>query len=433
MVKMQDSKLTATTWTSTDEQAHLNSELEWWCIESFFTTNDTRNWCLKAVLSQSLDKSTGKKASVINITLFDLEKQRIIPFCSRDLSNHLETKGKRFSYQDSFIEGSYPDYRMHFKDGDHKIELSLSFHATAKPYWVAQEATKGWIPMGLGYYRYGFIPLGTISGNIKIQSDVYDITGRGYYEHVWGNFSYVTQNRRFRDLKKTFSLYSRLIQWFLHGRRITIPSSIIFATENSPFGNDWIWAVFENKWTLFYGNALFWMMRGPAFGSLILTKDGKYYTEFSEITFSYPKVCMAKHQDFVYPSEICLMAKKGNEQISLQCKMTTEPREWTNRIPKGKYWVSNTICEAPGVIEGFYNDGNETTNLRGICKIEPQRQVSILGHNSLTINILKPPNGVGFHLEIDSHFLRKNLAFEIRLTPRLKIHLRQQRKEPKIF
>ena len=56
---------------------------------------------------------------------------------------------------------------------------------------------------------------------------------------------------------------------------------------------------------------------------------------------------------------------------------------------------------------GIIADNQDEIPLTGICKIEPQRQVSIIGHNSLRIDVLKPPRGVGISLEIDSHYLRK--------------------------
>ena len=84
-------------------------------------------------------------------------------------------------------------------------------------------------------------------------------------------------------------------------------------------------------------------------------------------------------------------ATKGKEKIYMKFKMTAEPREYFSRFVSGiKYFLGISIIEAPGIVEGYYDNGKKRTKLTGICKFEPQRQVSKSGHNSLFINILKP-------------------------------------------
>jgi hypothetical protein len=76
------------------------------------------------------------------------------------------------------------------------------------------------------------------------------------------------------------------------------------------------------------------------------------------------------------------------------------------------------ICEAPGITKGYYRNDKEEIPLTGIGKIESQRQVSILGHNSLRIDILKPPKGVGISIEIDSHYMKKKITAQLQLIPK---------------
>jgi hypothetical protein len=98
--------------------------------------------------------------------------------------------------------------------------------------------------------------------------------------------------------------------------------------------------------------------------------------------------------------------------------MTQECREYVSRFPDRKYWLAFVICEAPGITKGYYHDDKEEIPLTGICKIESQRQVSILSHNSLRIDILKPPKGVGISIEIDSHYMEKKIFAQLRLIPK---------------
>jgi hypothetical protein len=81
------------------------------------------------------------------------------------------------------------------------------------------------------------------------------------------------------------------------------------------------------------------------------------------------------------------------------------------------------IPEMPGKIEGTYSDGKKITTLIGDCKLVQQRQASILGHNSLTIDILKPPKGFGVSFDLDSHYLKKKMYMNIKLAPLPKIKM----------
>ena len=179
--------------------------------------------------------------------------------------------------------------------------------------------------------------------------------------------------------------------------------------------------------TFFFGCIMFWIMEGPLVGSLILSKDGKRYVEFNTASFRYVKQHYAKEYDFFYPSELEVIAFRGKEKLQLRFKMTVDSREYVSRFSDGKYWRGFVICEAPGVVEGHYFDGEKETHLTGICRMEPQRQVSILGHNSITIDFLKPPKGFGVSFELDSHYLKKKMYTKLQLAPRPKIKMNLKR------
>jgi hypothetical protein len=409
-------------WTDEDERGHPQSVMEWWCPELFFTVGEnTKRYSFKTSMTEWHDSKKKLTGSLLNMTLFDHDQKKHFTYYSRNNTTKLFSEKDRFfiRYEDSFIKGKYPDYEMHFHDPTNQIELDLKYHATAMPHWVAQHITNGWLPMGLGFYRYGFIPRGTLSGTMKQQNQTFSISGKGYFEHVWGNFSYSNPFERLSELKKTISTYVKLVSWWIHSHKIRIPSSITFTTENNPFGYDWIWALFDNDWTIFYGNILFWVMQGPAAGTLIFSRDGKTYTEFSNITFTYKKMQRAKEYDFYYPTELELTARNNRETLYLHATMTAEPREYINKFSQRKYWLCFAICEAPGIIDGYYSDDETRTELRGMCKIEPQRQVSILGHNMVKIDIVKPPQGFGISKEVESHFLKKHIKFSLMLLPKL--------------
>jgi len=410
-------------WNSDDEREHHGSVLEWWAIESFFkTTEDNKKWALKGVFTEWFD-TKNDNGSIFNLTLYDKEKDKHFTCYLRSDGKKLQTVSNRFEvkYEGCFIKGAYPNYKMSLQDKENEIKIDIDYHAEALPHWVVQDITNGWLPMGAGFYRYGFIPKNRLNGKMKIKDKIYKIEGKGYFEHVWGDFLYDNPLKNITGLRKTIPIYCRLIFWWLENRRIKIPNSIKISTENNPFGYDWAWALFDNGWTIYYGNILFWLMEGPAIGTLILTKDGEEYKEFCNINFHYNKTQHAKNYDFYYPTEFELVAQDKNEKICLKFKMTTRAKEYVSRFQKGKHWLGFVICEAPGIVEGYYSNNKKTIKLKGIAKIEPQRQVSIIGHNSLKIDIMKPPKGVGISLNFESHYLKKNIFTKIQLIPYPKI------------
>ena len=410
-------------WTPDDEREHFPSVLEWWAIESFFKSiEDGKRWSLKSVFNEWINGSK-EMGSIFNMTLFDENEDKHFTYCLRNNKNKLETANNKFDvrYGDCFIRGSYPNYEMYFKDKENKIELDIKYHSESLPHWIGQDVANGWLPMGVGFYRYGFIPKNQLSGTMKIKDKMFTVKGKGYLEHVWGDFLYDNPLLNISGLKKTIPVYSKFVKWWLDNHKIKIPNSIILATENNPFGYDWAWALFDNGWTIFYGNILFWLMKGPVMGTLIFSKDGKKYKEFCNIIFHYHKISYSKNYDFCYPTEFELTARDGKEQLHLKFKITSEPREYVSKFHKGKYWLGLVISEAPGTVEGHYSNGNEIIKLSGITKIESQRQISVIGHNSLTINFLKPPKGVGVSFDLDSHYLKKKMHARLQLAPHLKI------------
>jgi hypothetical protein len=208
---------------------------------------------------------------------------------------------------------------------------------------------------------------------------------------------------------------------------VQIPRSIKFSTENNPFGYDWVWALLDNGWMIFYGNMMFWIAEGPIAGTLIFSKDGKTYTEFCNVHFKYNKMQYSEKYDFYYPTELEATAIKGKEKLHLRFRMTNESREYVSRFYSGKYWLGFVICEEPGIVDGYYFDGEKEIKLSGICKIEPQRQASIIGHNSLKIDFVKPPEGVGISFDLNSHYFKKKIFTKIQLAPNPKIKINFQR------
>lgn len=406
-------------WTSEDERQHPRSIHEWWCLEAFLHTEaEGRQWSVRAYLWES-HENPRQTESVFIITLLDVRTGKHATYTSRT-SQGLTSKDDAFSvyYDDSGISGTFPQYSMFFHDKEHDIRLHLQYHAETIPHWVAQDVTDGWLPMGLGLFRYGFIPNGSISGTLTSNGESLQVNGHGYIEHVYGEYTYSHLGQRHIDIRKSISTYGHLIGWWLSNYKIRLPTSLMLATENNPMGNDWTWALLDNGWTIFYGNLLFWLMNGPAMGILILSKDGEHYTEFGNIHFRYTKTKYEATYGFLYPTELELNATQGNETLHLLCDMNPTRKEAFDVFSQDARYVNLVVCENPGVIQGYYQHDDETIPLSGVCKIELQRQITPLGHNSLNVQFRFPPSGFGVDLAFESHLLKKTLDAHIHFAPR---------------
>lgn len=408
-------------WSAEYEKEHPDSVIEWWCAEAFFKTiEDNKKWVLKAVLTEWLKKTKSK----CNITLFDQNYNKKYIYLSQDLTKTLSSEDNSFNikYGNSYIKGSFPEYEMYFDDKNNNIKIYMKYQAKVIPHWVASEITNGLLPMGLGYFRYGFIPKCDLSGTMKIENKTFTLKGTGYFEHVRGKFQFEKPLTPSLKFKKLLSMYTKIVGWWFHNHTIKIPESLIFTTENNPFGYDWVWALFDNGWSLFYGNIMFWLMKGPAAGMLYLVPNERKYVVFPNIHFRYLKTRYMKEYDFFYPSELEVKAFRGKEKLYLIFKMENDAREYISRFSDSKNWIGLAICEAPGSVVGYYSDGERKIQLKGICKIEPQRQISKLGHNSLKIDFLLPPKDIGFSMDIDSHYFMKKANVKVKLAPKLKFN-----------
>ena len=419
---MMDKKSAYNPWSLEDEKEHPSSSLEWWCLEAFFkSTENNEKWVLKGDFTQWNVKPK-IKGSIYKFMLLNQDTKDIYVSDNRNDTTRLKSSVKTLNikFDESYLKGEFPDYEVFFKNKKNDIELFLRFKAKSYPHWIAQDITNGCLPVGLGFYKYGYIPKGDVSGTLKIKNKKFTIKGIGYYEHVWGDFTYRKIFDNIKGLKKSLSTYIKLFKKWIHNNKLKIPNRLIIGSENSPLGYDWAWILLDNGWSIFYGNIMFWLMEGPAAGILILTKDGKIYEEWFNISFKYNKTKKANDYDFHYPTEMEINAKKGKQKLHMNLKMTSEPREYVSNFGEGNYWMGISICESPGIIKGFYDDGEKRTKLKGICKIEPQRQISVSGHNTLKIDILKPPKGFGLSFDIQSNLLNKRMTSKMQILPKPK-------------
>jgi hypothetical protein len=404
-------------WTPTDEGDHYPSMKEWWSVETLFRTiDDNKKWSLKGTIAYELETPSCFMENI----LFDITLNKCIihKAVNDDLKKFIHNKDKvDLRYKNFTLTGLYPDYHLHIEDETTSFSTDMILKAKILPHWSAQDITNGYLPVGLGHFRYGWILNCDLTGTITLNNEEHNIKGKGYLEHAWGNWSYSNPFKKFSDVKKTVSTYGRLINWWFSNHKLRIPEKIVFTSENNPFGYDWLWGVFKNEWSFFYGNSLYWISEGPAFGVLTLFTEGNNYIDFSDIRFRYNKTAYIKKYDLYYPTDVTITAKLDDKNIKIRAQPVCDPFEYVDEFKGDGFYKAFIMPEMPGRITGVYFDDEKTIKLEGDCKIERQRQPSKLGHNSLAIDFLKPPKGVGVSFELDSHYLKKKLITGIQLIP----------------
>jgi hypothetical protein len=407
------------------EKENFPCKKEWWCVLGYFNTVDNNKWCFKSTLFQGLDK-TKKTWKAFETSIIDTDNNRIYKYNSVDDLSKLDSLKDSFNikYDKSFLKGSYPNYKMSFFDLNNNINLNLEYNSLSSPYWLAKKITGGKVPWGFGFLNYGFIPKNKIKGIIKIDNKKLTVKGEGYFEHIWGDFSYLSLS----SLKgKTISTYIKLIGNWLHNIEKKIPNKIIFSTNNRPPGYDWFWAVLDNGWSIFFGNMMFFIMEGIGTGTLILTKDGKNYNELSNFHFKYIKLNYLEKYDFYYPIGLQITAKKANVKLNLKIYSISNCYEDFTKAEDGKNMYGFVITEVPCKIEGVYFDGSKKIKLRGFSKLESHRLLKTNGYNSLELAYELSKRRIKFLARLNSHYFRKKIDISLNLLPKIKFNKKIKR------
>jgi len=374
---------------------------EWWCVEGFFTTlENDKKWSFKADLYQAIgrDKSIW---SVHTFTLFDLENNKSYKYLSEDDSKKITSEKNRFNikYNESYMKGTYPNYKMLFSDPENKITLDIEFDAEALPHWISQNITDGWLPFGLGCFKYGFVPKNKIKGILNINNQAFSIKGKGYFEHIWGDFSFFNFYSSKRSIIKTVSIYAKLLGRWIRNLDIKMLKSITFSTDNRPPGYDWCWCILDNGWSIFYGNIM------------------------SYINFKYNKTKYLKKYDFYYPSELEITAKKDRKKIFLHISNISESVEDLTEATEEKNLLGFILCQVPSKVKGYYFKGyyfnrNKKISLTGVSKIEIHRVLKAFGHNSIKFNYVFSKNRFGVLFNLYSNYFGKKIDINLQFLPR---------------
>ena len=364
-----------------DDGSH-NCIREWWNVDAFIRTNDTnKNYSITA--SFEYEKET--PASNLFFTLFNLDEKRMYDLgCYNAPINELKHSkdSLNLSFKKSWMKGEYPHYTIHLENKGVIVEMYIE--AEGEPHFVAEDAG-GILPVGLGYYRYLFIPRCKAWGWLQLEGKKEEFTGVAYYEHVWGNWSY---NNPLRNASfETILGYAKLLKWWWKNKSISF-NSITISSDN-PFSYDWAWANFDNGWNIFYGAIPFWLNEIPF--CILYLFDGEKTIEFGKISYEYIDGIFV--EGTYIPTKIKVVAE-GEGKLNLFMEMNNTPHIYTSNLTSF-YWKKLILYECPGKIYGWYDNG-EKINLTGKCEIEIERQVSLLEYFMVKIAFYIKPFGIDY-------------------------------------
>ncbi|UCH71609.1 MAG: hypothetical protein JSW62_04220, partial [Thermoplasmatales archaeon] len=258
--------------TPEDEGDHFPRWTEWWMFHASLELEDGTHWDASATLQyETKAGSTDVYRHVLLMYYTNRESGKCYDFstvvytngsCEQSLS--CKKNEVDLEYLNCTINGLYPNYTIHLEEDEQRFSLDIKLNATSLPHWAAQEGAEGYFPWGLeGLSRYFYIPKLEVSGNITTKGIKSKATGLGYFEHAWGNFTYVAGSTsrfvldkpllKIEEFIKNLPTFLHLIKWYLSEQTIDFSPRTLKINKDNLFGFDWAWTVFDNGWTLHFG------------------------------------------------------------------------------------------------------------------------------------------------------------------------------------
>jgi predicted secreted hydrolase len=395
-----------------EEGDHFPCGVEYWWLYTMLTLEDGRQWDMCAQFfyitnwtGTSWSETDG--VSYLRIQSWNRETGKYYDYFQESIHPG-ELKHKKnminISFYNSTIDGLYPEYNAYFKDDINNIELSINAHAVSPPYRHLNSITNGTVPLGTGVFTYWSIPYLDLSGKIMINDTIYNVTGIGYHEHLYGDrpidgtFSF-----RFSSIKDLIDLnfmYLSILKWMLQPRTISwlYKMQMPHVSVDNIRGYDWIWTAFNNGWSMILvrlrlGYPLSFT-EGPSIGFLILT-DGKEIWEFSELYIKITEDIYLEDSGIYVPLDFKILGLLDDKKVFLSFNSTSDFTELYNKFTQIKTSEGGLFLAA-GETTGYFENGEDIELLIGKGTNTPYILFPLLGFRSLEIQLLLPPDGFGF-------------------------------------
>jgi len=237
-----------------DEGPHYNDLLvsrEWWYYTVIFN-NGLKDWSLSISFNHmSRTDLFFEKPDFLLVTLHGpdgeeyggiIERERpILGFLKEpSLQAKSSDKGFKVTFEESYIQGKVPNWRIHIESNEFKnnLEIDIGFFAPNSPIWTFSNRLLDKSNGKIASYIFTGCE---VDGTIKIDGITYKVNGIGHHEHTW-----------------------------VSG---IIPKALIR-------GWDWCHMTLDNGWNIYYSNYYFLPQvkstktsKINPFGDLIITTD----------------------------------------------------------------------------------------------------------------------------------------------------------------
>jgi|GEM_PF-404473 len=314
-----------------DEGNHKLSLREWWYFNVFFNDPDSDLQGYSLVLSFNRMKFSDilfLRPDNLFILLFDDsgESYEFNTLNKRRGTLEATSTGVDVSFEDSWIKGAYPSWKVHVINNEKGFVADLDFVADFLPIWVEGRSANLQIASLLTGGDY-YVPRCIVTGNITWNGKQHQVSGMGYHDHVW---------------------QSVIPRWISKG---------------------WDWANlhFDNGWEIYVSK---FILRTPfklSLGSIIVSPNNRNITEFNHLDVTYTETGNTKSPPFmVYPKKIHVYAKRDDMILNLDIKIYN--------INEGLWKFARTgMFEGPCYATGTFSWSEYTVKLNGYGMFEATR------------------------------------------------------------
>ena len=327
--------------TGEDEGCHFHSLMvsrEWWT----FTANldgEMKGWSIIISFNHMAygDLFGQLKPDVFVLVLSD-DKGNVYGGLTNEKRGTLiaTAPGVDITFGESWAQGTYPEWHVHAEMHEkHSISVDLDYFSHSLPLWTSSSriinASKGNLA--------SYILLGcNVTGKISLDGVVYEVTGKGFFEHSWSPF-YV---RKF----------------------------LVDGWDRFYISLDNGWQIYISKYYPTPSSISSKLHKIITFGELVITPDGESITEFKTFDLKIKQ----KEKIFIFtkfPTSFSLSAeKKMNillQQIDLKINLDITTKGTFQKIWKFPTYVGTKIgmCTVKGKISWRENSEEISLELNG--------------------------------------------------------------------
>jgi len=320
-----------------DEAMHKGSRREWWYYNVIFNNPDSDLQGYSMIVSFNQMKYSDilfLRPDNLFILLFDDsgKSYSFSTFNKRRGTLQSTGPGVDVKFENSWVKGAYPTWRIHLVNNEKGFIADLDFTADFLPLWVKGRSSNlpvGSLITGGDYY----VPRCKVTGNMTWDGKQYHVGGIGYHDHVW---------------------QSVIPRWVSKG---------------------WDWANlhFDNGWEMYVSKFILRTPFNLALSSIVVSPNNRNITEFNEFDVTYTETATPKGLPFMhYPKKLHIEAVRNDMTLNLDIEVYNTCENVWKLARTGMF-------EGPCLAKGTFSWSGYTVELNGYGLSEFTRVKYLLG------------------------------------------------------